>query len=133
MDETILGIHDGGLAIFLCLFLHTLGSLVASGKDFLCRVEMAHIFLGVLVILQEFDRQVSGGVALADAVICLQILLDMFDAMLYLMSVVDMDMTIVRSAIFLAFIEFDDGLEEFIYSSSIGEHSRNHGDSEELA
>ena len=87
----------------------------------------------MLVILQEFDRQVSGGVALADAVICLQILLDMFDAMLYLMSVVDMDMTIVRSAIFLAFIEFDDGLEEFIYSSSIGEHSRNHGDSEELA
>ena len=56
---------------------------------------MAYVFLGVLIILQQLDREVSGRVALADGIICLQIFLDMLDAVLYLMSVVDVDMAIV--------------------------------------
>ena len=57
----------------------------------------------------------------------------MFDAMLYLMSVVDVDMAIVSVGIFLAFVEFDDGLEELIHASTIGEDGRNHRDTEEFA
>ena len=49
----------------------------------------------------------------------------MLDTMLYLMSVVDVDMAIVSAGIFLAFVELDDGLEELIYASSVGEDGRN--------
>ncbi len=89
--------------------------------------------LGILVVLQEFDAEVSGGVALADAVICLQILLDMFDAVFYLMSMVDVDMAIVRIGVLLALIELDDGIEELVHASTVGKDGRNHGESEELA
>jgi len=57
----------------------------------------------------------------------------MLDAVLYLMSVVDVDMAIVSAGIFLAFVEFDDGLEELIHASTIGEDGRNHRDTEEFA
>ena len=133
MDKTVFGIHDGGFAILQGLFLHTLGCLITGCEDFLCRIQMAYVFLGVLIILQQLDREVSGRVALADGIICLQIFLDMFDAMFYLMSVVDVDMAIVSAGIFLAFVEFDDGLEELVHASAIGEDGRNHRDTEEFA
>ncbi len=57
----------------------------------------------------------------------------MFDAVLYLMSVIDVDMAIVRIGVLLGLIEFDDGVEKFIYSSSVGEDGRNHRESEEFA
>ena len=133
MDKTVFGIHDGGFAIFQALFLHTFGCLITGCEDFLCRVQMAYVFLGVLIILQQLDREVSGRVALADGIICLQIFLDMLDTMFYLMSVVDVDMAIVSAGIFLAFVEFDDGLEELVHASAIGEDGRNHRDTEEFA
>ena len=49
------------------------------------------------------------------------------------MSVVDVDMAIVSAGIFLAFVEFDDGLEELIHASTVGEDGRNHRDTEEFA
>ena len=94
---------------------------------------MADVFLGVLIILRRLDREVSGRVALADGIICLQIFLDMFDAVLYLMSVVDVDMAIVSAGISFAFVEFDDGLEELVHASAVGEDGRNHRDTEEFA
>ena len=133
MDKTVFGIHDGGFAIFQALFLHTFGCLITGCEDFLCRVQMAYVFLGVLIILQQLDRKISGRVALADGIICLQIFLDMLDTMFYLMSVVDVDMAIVSAGIFLAFVEFDDGLEELVHASAIGEDGRNHRDTEEFA
>ena len=133
MNETVFGIHDGGFAILLGLFLHTLGCLVTGCENFLGRFQMTYVFLGVLIILQQLDREVSGRVALADGIICLQILLDMLDTMFYLMSVVDVDMAIVSAGIFLAFVEFDDGLEELVHASAIGEDGRNHRDTEEFA
>ena len=57
----------------------------------------------------------------------------MLDTVLYLMSVVDVDMAIVSAGIFLALVEFDDGLEEIIHASAIGEDCRNHRDTEEFA
>ena len=57
----------------------------------------------------------------------------MLDTMFYLMSVIDVDMAIVSVGIFLAFVEFDDGLEELIHASTIGKDGRNHRDTEELA
>ena len=133
MDKTVFGIHDGGFAILQGLFLHTLGCLVTGCEDFLGRFQMTYVFLGVLIILQQLDREVSGRVALADGIICLQIFLDMLDTMFYLMSVVDVDMAIVSAGIFLAFVEFDDGLEELVHASAIGEDGRNHRDTEEFA
>ena len=133
MNETVFGIHDGCFAIFQSLFLHTLGCLIAGCEDFLGRFQMTNVFLSVLIILQQLDGEVTGGVTLADGIICLQILLDMLDTMLYLMSVVDVDMAIVSAGIFLAFVEFDDGLEELIHASTIGEDGRNHRDTEEFA
>ena len=133
MDKTVFGIHDGCFAIFQSLFLHTLGCLIAGCEDFLGRFQMTYVFLCVLIILQQLDGEVTGRVALADGIICLQIFLDMLDAVLYLMSVVDVDMAIVSAGIFLAFVEFDDGLEELIHASTIGEDGRNHRDTEEFA
>jgi len=133
MDKTVFGIHDGGFAILQGLFLHTLGCLVTGCEDFLGRFQMTYVFLGVLIILQQLDREVSGRVALADGIICLQIFLDMLDTMFYLMSVVDVDMAIVSAGIFLAFVEFDDGFEELVHASAIGEDGRNHRDTEEFA
>ena len=97
MDKTVFGIHDGGFAIFQSLFLYTLGCLIAGCEDFLGRFQMTNVFLSVLIILQQLDGEVTGRVALADGIICLQIFLDMFDAMLYLMSVIDVDMAIVSA------------------------------------
>ena len=42
-------------------------------------------------------------------------------------------MAIVSAGIFLAFVEFDDGFEELIHASTIGEDGRNHRDTEEFA
>ena len=50
----------------------------------------------------------------------------MFDTMFYLMSVVDVDVAVVSVSVFFSFVKFDDGLEEFIYASTIGEDGRYH-------
>ena len=57
----------------------------------------------------------------------------MFDAVFYLMSVVDVDMAIVGGSILFCFVEVDDGVEEFVYTSSVGENCRNHRDSEKFS
>ena len=44
-------------------------------------VPFGEVFVG----LQQLDRKISGRVALADGIICLQIFLDMLDTMFYLM------------------------------------------------
>ena len=71
MNKTIFGIHDGCFTIFQCLFLHTLGCLIAGCEDFLGRFQMTYVFLCVLIILQQLDGEVTGRVALADGIICL--------------------------------------------------------------
>jgi ferrous iron transport protein B len=78
MNETVFGIHDGGFAILQGLFLHTLGCLITGCENFLGRFQMTYVFLGVLIILQQLDRKISGRVALTDGIICLQILLYFF-------------------------------------------------------
>ena len=50
--EAVLGVHDGSLAVFHGFLLDASCSLVACGEDFLCRLEVAHIFLGMLVVLE---------------------------------------------------------------------------------
>ena len=65
MDKTVLRIHDGRLAVLARLLLD---------------------------VLQKFDSEVAGGIALAQVDLLLEVLLHVADAVLDLVTVVDMDM-----------------------------------------
>lgn len=73
VDESVFGIHDGGLGVDLRLFHHTLGSLVAMFEDLIGIGQLTDIFLYFLVPFQEFDGKVTGGEALAKIGFFLQV------------------------------------------------------------
>ena len=130
MNEAILCIHDGSLGIFMHLLLNAFGSLVALLEDGFCIRQFLDILLYLLVVLQQFDAEISGGVTLAHVVICLKILLDVCYTVLYFMSMIDVDMSeqfavgrlrqALRSLCML--IKFDNSLEEVFNSASCLEH-----------
>ena len=134
IDETVFGIHDGGLGVATCLFLHTGCSNIASLQQLLAILwtiflgqMTSHILKHFTIVLQKFDGQISGGIAQADMLVGFQVFLDMLYALLYLMSIVDVDMT----GGFLLLVGLNDGTEEFLDTHATLERRGNHGHTEE--
>ena len=69
---------------------------------------------------------------MAEFRVFLQMLLHLFNTILYLMSVVDMDMTELQRLVFFPFINGNNLAEEFLHTSTIGEYCWYHRHSEEL-
>ena len=92
VDKTVLRIHDGRLAVLARLLLDAGGGVVAMGEDLLGVGHGGDILLHLLVVLQKFDGEVTGGIALAQVDLLLEVLLHVADAVLDLVTVVDMDM-----------------------------------------
>ena len=81
-------------------------------------------------MFQQLQREVSGGVVLGDMLIGLQVFLNVADAILYLMTVVDMQ---VSGELAGSLIYLDDGSEEVFYACTVLKGCGNHRDAEESA
>ena len=132
VDEAVFGIHDGGFGVDVGLLLHTAGSLVAVAEYLFGVGHLAHQFLHLLVVFQQFDGQKTGGVALADMRLLLEVLLYILDAMLYLMTVVDVDMAVVAVLILGTFVYLNDFMKQFLHAFAGFEHRGHHRHAEQL-
>ena len=99
----------------------------------LCIGQRADIAFGLLVIFKQLDGKIAGRVAVAQIGSLLQVLLDFLDAMFYLVAVVDVHMAVVRVVVLVALIHADDGLEEFLHTTAVGEDGGHHGHTEEAS
>ena len=82
-------------------------------------------------MLQKFDSEVAGGIALAQVDLLLEVLLHIADAVLDLVTVVDVDMARVGMVALYALVEADDGMEEFLHTAPRGEDRGHHRHAEE--
>ena len=64
-------------------------------------------------------------------ILFLQVILYLGNTIFYLVSVIDMDMTIMWVFVFLHLIDLDDLTEEVLNASSVGEDGRYHWYTEE--
>ena len=131
VDKTVLRIHDSRLAVLARLLLDAGGGVVAMGEDLLGVGHGGDILLHLLVVLQKFDSEVAGGIALAQVDLLLEVLLHVADAVLNLVTVVDMDMSRVGMVALHALVEADDGMEEFLHTAPRGEDRGHHRYAEE--
>ena len=111
VDESVLGIHDSRLGVAVGFFKDTGSSLVALDEDGLAALSglLAHETLDICVVLQQLQGYVTRRIAGIDAAIGLQVGLDVTDAVLYLMSVVDVD---VSGRMADTLIDLDNGAEQ---------------------
>ena len=91
---------------------------------------LAQIVEHLTVVLQQFDGQVSGGVVLGDMLVGLQVFLDVGDAILNLVSVVDVQ---VARGLVRAFVHLDDGLEQLLHAGTALERRGDHRNAEQTA
>ena len=137
VDEAVLGIHDGRFRVVARFLLHTCRSLVAGVRQI---VEILHALLSghvlaqivehLTVVLQQLQRQVSGGVVLRDMFVGLQVFLDVGDTVLYLVTIVDVQVSRLFAR---AFIHLDHCLEEFLHALAALERGGNHRHTEQSA
>ena len=88
--------------------------------------EYLDVLLGIFVAFQQLNGQKAGRVAEAYVGRLLQVLLYFLDAVLYLMPMIDVNVTITGRLVFSAFIHLNDRMEEFFHTSSIGKDGGNH-------
>ena len=125
IDESVFRIHDSRLRVCQCLLINTGGSLVTLHEDCLAVLPslLLHEVLDVRVVLQEFQGDITGGIAGMNGRVWLQELLNMMDAVFYLMSVVDMDMA---CRCIDTLIHLDDCLEQLFNTHAALEGGRHH-------
>ena len=82
------------------------------------------------VVLQQLQGEVSGGVVLGDVLVGLQVFLDVADAVLNLMPVVDVE---VARELAGALVDLNDSSEELLDTFAILERGGNHRHTEEVA
>ena len=135
VDEAVLGVHDGRLRVAARLLLHAgIGhvagqqQLLALGRLVLLGHVLAHVLQHMTVVLQQFDGQIARRIALADMLVGLQVLLNVADALLYLVAVVDVQMA--RGPL-LALVDLDDSPEEILDAQARLERGGTHGHAEE--
>ena len=135
VDEAVLAIHDGRFRVGV-RFLHHTGRGLVAGVGQLVEVVQAllagHVLPQVVehlaVVLQQFQGQESGRVVLGDVLVGLQVFLYVTDALLNLVTVVDVQVSRLAAG---ALIHLDDGFEEFFHTHAALERGGNHRDSEE--
>ena len=100
VDKAILGIHDGRLRVATGFFQHTVGGVIAHSQQLFAILRtvliskmLTHVLRDIGVILQQLDSQIARRITLAYMLVSLQELLYVADAVLYLMTVVDVDVT----------------------------------------
>ena len=131
MYKAILGIHDCRFRIFLRFLLHTLGRLVAMFQNLISVGERPNQLLHLLVVLKQFDGQVARRVALAQSVLLLQVILYLGNAVLYLMTMLDVDVAEVGVGTLRSLIHLNHLMEEFLHTATRGEHRGLHGHTKE--
>ena len=94
-------------------------------------IHLGYDILYVFVSFQQFDGEESGREALSDLLIFLQIFLQFCNALFYDRSMVDMDMS-YRIMGKSSFIHLDDGVEEFVNTTSTLEDRGNHRESQQF-
>ena len=87
-----------------------------------------HITSHVCVFLQEFDGEIAGGESGADVLVGFQELLNVGDAVLDLVAIVDVD---VACLLMSPFKDINNCLEQVLYASSALEGRGHHGNAEE--
>ena len=132
MDKTVFGVHDGCLAVLMCLFLHTFRGFVAVPENLVSIGELLDIVLNVLVVFKEFYCKITSGELLPHIKFFFQVLLHVLYAILNLMSVIDMNVAKMQALVFCPLISLYDGMEEVLHSFSRFEHGGNHWNTEEL-
>ena len=130
VDETVLGVHDGSLAVLSCFFFYAPCCIVAVSHDFFCVGELCHKLLDLMVVLQQFDGEVACGVFLSDVEFLLQVFLNTGYSVLYFVSVVDVYVSVFRVVALFSLVVLYDGAEEIVKSSSVSEHGRYDGHTE---
>ena len=137
VDKTVLCIHDGRFGVVASLFFYARRGTVAGMRQFVevvhalfARHVLAQIVKYLTVVLQQFQGEVSGRVVLGDMLVGLQVFLDMGDTILYLMSVIDMQ---VARPFVGALIHLDDGAEQVLHAFTAFERGGNHRDAEQIA
>ena len=98
--------------------------------DFFCVGELCHKLLYLMVVLQQFDGEVSCGVFLSDVEFLLQVFLNAGYSVLYFVSVVDVYVSVFRVVALFSLVVLYDGAEEIVKSSSVSEYGWYDGHSE---
>ena len=136
VDEAVLSIHDGRLGVVARLLLHTGRGLVAGIRQvvevlhaLLARHVLAQVVEYLGVVLQQFQGQITGRVVLGDMLVGLQVFLDMTDAVLDLVAVVDVQVAEVLAG---TLIHLDDGAEEFLHARTVLKRRGDHRHTEEV-
>ena len=101
-------------------------------QDFIGIGEGPYIVLHFLVVLQQLDGQVTGGIAFPHRNLLLEVFLNLSDTILQFMAVIDVDVAEMRGISFGTFILLYDFVEEFLHALTGGEDGRHHGHTEEL-
>lgn len=131
-DESILRVHDGRLTVLKSLLLHAGSGLVAVLENLLSVGKLPDVVLNVLIVLKELYGKIARRELLTHVELFFQMLLHVLDAVLYLMAVVDVDVTEVQTLVLRSLVSLNDGMEEFLNAHTGLEHRRHHRNAEEL-
>ena len=132
IDKTILSIHDSSFAVVACLLLYSSCCCITM-IEYLNRItQWIDESFYVLIMFQQFNGKITSRITTAEFRVFLQMLLHLFNTILYLMSVVDMDMTELRRLVFFPFINGDNLTEKFLHTSTIGKYRWHHWHSKEF-
>ena len=86
-----------------------------------------------MVVFQHLDGQITGRIAMANALVSLQLPLDIGDSVFYLMPVIDMYVAEAGVFALLSFVRLDDGVEQFFHSAAVLEDRRHHRNAKQFA
>ena len=130
MDKTIFRVHDSRLRVLLDLLLHTFRRHHLRLDNLISIRQLFNITLHRGVVLQQLNGKITRGIQGAYLFVLLQMLLDMHDTRLQLMTMRDMDMTCQRT---IVLIDADDLMEQFLDSPARLERGGNKGNTEQGA
>ena len=132
VDESVFGVHDSRLRIYFLLFHNAPCCSIASLEYDVAIWKCLDESLGVAVIFQHLDSQITSRVAVAHTFVFLHPFLNFGNAILNLMSMVDVDMAEGRVVALTAFIHLDDGMKEVFYASACLEYRWHHWNTKQL-
>ena len=125
--KAILGIHNRRLGIVARLLLYTAGRQHAGLTD-LCRLgQVVHHTPRLAVVLQQFDSQPARRISQSQQIVAFQEFLYVGYTFFYLVTMVDMDVSVVVVVALLTLEDVDDLAQQVLHSPARLERRGHHG------
>ena len=115
-NEAVLGIHNGRLTVVACLFFYASLGNASRFYNIFIFWQFPNDLLSFLIPFHQLDGEPTGGIAKAQQVVAFQVLLNVTDAVLNLVTMIDMLVTIVL-VVTLAILEDMNHFRQQIFQS----------------